>query len=91
MGATVVVTVRSAAKGEDAVACLKLAAGHERVSYLICDFLSLHSVRLGLGLGLGLALGLGLGHERASYLLCDFLSLHSVITQQSRSNHVAIT
>eukprot|EP00929_Paragymnodinium_shiwhaense_P053683 TRINITY_DN26893_c0_g1_i1.p1 TRINITY_DN26893_c0_g1~~TRINITY_DN26893_c0_g1_i1.p1 ORF type:complete len:359 (+),score=65.41 TRINITY_DN26893_c0_g1_i1:101-1177(+) len=47
MGATVVLTVRSKAKGDEAVAALKRSAGHDRISYLVVDFLSKSSVRQG--------------------------------------------
>jgi len=47
MGATVVITVRSEAKGKQAVAALKSAAGHQRISFVIIDFLSKKSIREG--------------------------------------------
>ena len=40
MGATTIVTCRSEAKGKAAVAALKQSAGHDRVSYVLCDFMS---------------------------------------------------
>ncbi|KAJ1475443.1 hypothetical protein T484DRAFT_1828425 [Baffinella frigidus] len=47
LGAKVVVTVRSDAKGEESVAKLKLSTGNPRCSYIIVDFLSKASVRHG--------------------------------------------
>lgn len=47
MGATVILTVRNAAKGDEAVTELKRIIGHDRVSYTIIDFLSKKSVRKG--------------------------------------------
>ena len=47
MGASVVLTVRSDAKGKAAVARLKRAAGHDRACYEIVDFRSEASVRSG--------------------------------------------
>ena len=64
MGATVVVTVRSRAKGEEAVAKLKRAAGHERVSYVVIDFLSKASVRAG-------AATLTAAHKRLDFLVLN--------------------
>ena len=45
MGATVVVTVRTPAKGQAAVEKIKRSAGNERVSFLCADFLSVGSIR----------------------------------------------
>lgn len=47
LGATVVITVRSEGKGKQAVVELKRAAGHERISFVIIDFMSKKSVRDG--------------------------------------------
>eukprot|EP01050_Picozoa_sp_SAG11_P008332 SAG11_NODE_729_length_7489_cov_17.662246_1_plen_358_part_00 len=47
MGATVIVTCRSDAKGKAAVQQLKQSAGHDRISYVLVDFMSCDSVKVG--------------------------------------------
>eukprot|EP00931_Biecheleriopsis_adriatica_P104737 TRINITY_DN79374_c0_g1_i1.p1 TRINITY_DN79374_c0_g1~~TRINITY_DN79374_c0_g1_i1.p1 ORF type:complete len:356 (-),score=70.43 TRINITY_DN79374_c0_g1_i1:3-1070(-) len=47
MGATIVLTVRSKTKGEEATIALKKAAGHDRISFVVVDFMSKKSIRDG--------------------------------------------
>lgn len=47
MGATVILTVRTDAKGKEALERLKHTAGHDRLSYVLVDFRSLASVAAG--------------------------------------------
>lgn len=47
MGATVIITVRNEVKGKDAVARLARASGHDRISFVLVDFLSKSSIRDG--------------------------------------------
>lgn len=47
LGATIMLTVRTDAKGREAVEKLKQSAGHDRISYVLTDFRSLASVAAG--------------------------------------------
>lgn len=64
MGATVVLTVRSQSKGEEATRRLKLAVGHDRVSFVLVDFASKGSVRKGAAAFLK-------EHERLDFLVLN--------------------